>query len=257
MPPIQEEYCEFVTALLAHDISNYNQTSCGYLEMLLEEKLGPLTNDQIRAVSICLRQANRIQSLIESIRLIDELQELPLSPEPLDLDEAIREAMQIVQRSFAEREIRFRFISAKRSVLAEAYLVPLFTHLFSNATRFNDSEIVEVDVNIAPVSDPDNRWLIQIIDNGEGIPPGEARRAFNRVDNRNMHGHGMGLSLVKFLVERWGGKVWLAPEAPDQGTNINLTLPRHSPNSPMIHCAGRIFRGSSGVESRHRTHPAG
>ncbi len=225
MPSKQEEYCEFVTALLAHDISNYNQTSCGYLEMLLEEKLGSLTDDQARAISICLRQAHRIQSLIESIRLFDELRPIPPQPEVQDLDEAIRQSIQIVQRSFAEREIRFRFLSAKRSVLTEPHLVPLFTHLFNNAVHFNDSEIVEVDVTIAPTSDPDKRWLIQIVDNGDGIPPAKRDELFNRIDNHNMHGRGIGLSLVKFLVQRWGGKIWVDPDTPDSGASISFTLP--------------------------------
>jgi signal transduction histidine kinase len=223
MSPSKAERAEFMTALLAHDISNYNQTTRGYLEMLLDEQMGPLTDEQSRALTICLRQSGRIQSLIESARLIDELEGTEPRLEPADLDEAIRDAVAQVQTSFADREVRVRFTPAGRRTLSEGHLQTIFRHLVGNAVRHNESEVVEVDIE---VTRPDEKspWLIRIRDNGEGVHPSRRAELFDRVEHLVIHGAGLGLPLVKLLVQRCGGSIWL--EAPaGRGTVFALSLP--------------------------------
>jgi two-component system, LuxR family, sensor kinase FixL len=218
---------EFLTALLVHDISNYNQTSRGYLEMLMEEQMGSLTEEQLRALTICLRQATRIQSLIESVQLLEEIAQTSSTLETLDLDEAIRDAISFVQSESAEREIRVRFFPANRKTLAEPCLGTMFRHLLSNSIRHNNSEIVEVDITVNKKAGEGgrNHWLIQIQDNGEGIPENRRDSLFFRLDQQNMHGHGIGLSLVKKLALRWGGDITLEPAAAEPGATFTLALP--------------------------------
>jgi signal transduction histidine kinase len=218
------EYSEFVTSLLAHDISNYNQTSRGYLEMLLEEQMGPLTEEQARVLTVCLRQANRIQSLLESIRLLSDLTRTPIKLDVCSLDDAIREAVQWVEKDFADREIRARFTPAGRLVLAETQLSDVFRHLLSNAVRHNDSEVVEVEVRIAERGGEKRMWEVLVTDNGDGVPPARVPDIFSRLDHRDIHGSGLGLSVVRQLVERWGGKAWLEPGRPGVGAIFGLHL---------------------------------
>ncbi len=225
--PTGKEQSEFVTAMLAHDISNYNQTSRGYLEMLLDEQMGPLTEDQSRAITICLRQSNRIQSLIESVRLIADLRDEPLEAKALSLDDAILDAIQHTQSTYADREVRVHFSPADRHVLAEpGHLVTAFQHLLSNAVRHNDTEVVEIHVLIArDGEEKTSPWKIQIRDNGEGIPLTRHPHLFNRLESLAVHGSGLGLSLVRFLVERWNGRIWIEPQAEGAGAVFGLTLP--------------------------------
>jgi signal transduction histidine kinase len=228
MPTGKEARSEFVTALLAHDISNYNQTSRGYLEMLLDEQMGALTEDQSRAITICLRQSNRIQSLIESVRLIADLSDVPSEPRALSLDDAILDAIQHTQSTYADREVRVHFTPGDRAVLAEAAHLPtVFQHLLSNAVRHNDTEVVEIHVQVTrdPPDDKTTPWKILIRDNGEGIPEPRQPHLFNRLESLAIHGSGLGLSLVRFLVERWNGQVWIEPRADGQGAVFGLTLP--------------------------------
>jgi two-component system, OmpR family, sensor histidine kinase KdpD len=218
------ECSEFLVSLLTHDISNFNQTSRGYLEMLLEEQMGTITDDQTRALSHCLRQANRIQGLLESVRLILELDRKEIQLEPVDLDETIREVISRVQTEAADREIRVRFLPAKRKVLAEPpLLAAFFSHLLGNAVRHNDSEVVEIDILITKTDDA--AWLIRVMDNGDGVPPTKQERLFHRLDNRDMHGQDLGLALVKKLVERWGGQIWLEEKQPDHGAIFASKIP--------------------------------
>jgi signal transduction histidine kinase len=219
------EYGEFVTSLLAHDISNYNQTSRGYLEMLLEEQMGPLTEEQARVLTVCLRQANRIQSLLESIRLLSDLTRTPIELDTFNLDDAIRDAVQWVEKDFADREIRARFTPAGRLVKAERQLADVFRHLLSNAVRHNDAEVIEIEVRITErEAAAERRWEVLVTDNGAGVPPARVPDIFSRLGHRDIHGSGLGLSVVRELVERWGGKVWLEPGRPGVGAIFGLQL---------------------------------
>ena len=218
------EYSEFITSLLAHDISNYNQTSRGYLEMLLEEYMGVLSEEHARVLTICLRQSHRIQSLLESVRLLSDLATTPFEPKLIDLDETIREAIRFVEKDFADREIRVRFTPAGRQTRVEEHLGMVFRHLLSNAVRHNEAEVIEIDITISDTREP-GFWRVLIGDNGDGVPPARREHLFARLDHRDIHGSGLGLSLVRRLVERWGGRVWLEPSEPGQGATFGLTLP--------------------------------
>jgi len=57
------------------------------------------------------------------------------------------------------------------------------------------------------------------------VPPNRCDELFSRLDNRDIHGSGLGLSVVRRLVERWGGRIWLEPGEPGKGATFGLTLP--------------------------------
>jgi signal transduction histidine kinase len=215
---------EYFTALLSHDISNYNQTIRGYLEMLLNEQMGPVTAEQSRALGRCLKQSRRIQSLIESVRLFRELDETEVQLRELNLDAAIKEALEVVQNDFADREIRARFAAAARATRAEPQLTAVFVHLFHNAVKFNTCDLVEIEVQVTRVEE---QWEIRIIDNGSGVPAARRDSLFDRYVSHDIHGSGMGLSVVRELVKRWGGEIRLEPPADDAdgGAAFTLSLP--------------------------------
>jgi len=222
--PELETDSAYFTALLSHDISNYNQTIRGYLEMLLNEQMGPLTADQTRALGRCLRQSRRVQSLIESVRQLRDLVDTEPQLQELSLDAAIKEALEQVQSDCADREVRVRFAAAGRMARAEQSLVSVFAHLFSNAVKFNKCEIVEIEVQVTRDQD---RWLVLVIDNGGGVPPARRETLFDRYRGHEIHGSGLGLSLVSELVQRWGGTIGLGESSADGvvGAVFELSLP--------------------------------
>lgn len=216
---------EYITSLLSHDISNFNQTSKGYLEMLLADQIGELSDEQARVMTICLRQTNRIQNLISAVRMMVELAIAPVHQTTVDLDAAVEAAIASVERDFCDREVRVDFVPANRVALAEDHLTCLFRHLLSNGVQHNDSEVVDLSLEISAVEDPP-RWRILISDNGDGISAMRGKHLFQRIDTEDVHGAGVGLCLVKRMVDRWDSEIWLESSTPAQGSVFGLTLPR-------------------------------
>jgi len=220
-----EKAHQFYTALLAHDISNFNQTTRGYLEMLLAEQMGSLSEEQNRVLTTCLRQCRRIQSLVDAIRLLERLESEAPKIEPVELDAAIKTAVVMAQQEFSEQDIRVRFTPARRVVLAEPTLQDVVRQLIGNAARHNNAEVVEVELELEQVDGDPPMWRMMVRDNGDGVPTAKREYIFTRLESGRVHGSGVGLSLAAILVKRWSGRLWLEDTPSGQGAVFGLELP--------------------------------
>lgn len=227
MAGVKFDSSKFIADLLYHDISNYNQTSRGYFEMLLAEQMGPMNDEQVRAIQICFRQTSRIQNLLDSVRLLVEMDGAPVRPERLNLDTLLQSTIQWIQRTHSEREIRVRFSPAGRMAAAESHLEMVLRHLLTNAVCHNDTELVEIDIEVEAVRpETTSTWKVLISDNGNGIEEARQDVLFDRLAIKEVHGFGVGLSLARMLVRRWGGDLWLESSDPDHGSVFGFTVPQ-------------------------------
>jgi chemotaxis family two-component system sensor kinase Cph1 len=224
MTYLPSKFGDYFTAILTHDISNFNQTSRGYLEMLLNEQMGSLTPEQVRSLGNCMRQSRRVQSLIESIRLLIDIDAKEIDLQPINLDGAIKEAMHSVQTDYFDREIRLHHTPANRMALAEPQLKNMLMHLFSNAVRHNDCEIVEVEIKVSLLESPSPTWQLFVEDNGIGIAEKRRSSLFERFEKLDVHGAGLGLSVGKYLLKRWGGEIWLERSEVGKGSVFGVSL---------------------------------
>jgi signal transduction histidine kinase len=105
-------------------------------------------------------------------------------------------------------------------------LIEVMQNLLSNAIKFmGDQEAPEIEVGYAG-PDKDGKAILFVRDNGVGIERQYQERIFglfNRLDP-TIEGTGVGLTLVKRIVENHGGRIWVVSE-PGQGSTFFFTLP--------------------------------
>jgi light-regulated signal transduction histidine kinase (bacteriophytochrome) len=108
----------------------------------------------------------------------------------------------------------------------EPLLTNLFVNLISNSLKFRRPDVPPV-VTVSAQRDGD-QWRITVRDNGIGIEREFADKVFvifQRLHARDAYeGTGIGLAIVKKIVEYHGGRIWLDLDV-DEGTSINFTLP--------------------------------
>jgi light-regulated signal transduction histidine kinase (bacteriophytochrome) len=107
----------------------------------------------------------------------------------------------------------------------ESQLVMMLQHLISNAIKFRGSEPLKVHVAVREL---DDAYEFCVVDNGQGFAPEYAERVFavfKRLHGRDYPGNGIGLAIVRRIVERHGGKTWASAE-PGKGARFFFTLPR-------------------------------
>ena len=107
----------------------------------------------------------------------------------------------------------------------ETQLLQVFQNLIGNSLKFRRDEPPQI--HVAAVKDK-HEWVFSVKDNGLGIEPQHYDRIFvifQRLNKRAEYdGTGMGLAIVKKVVERHGGRIWVESE-PGIGTTFYLTIP--------------------------------
>ncbi|MBL0081283.1 MAG: ATP-binding protein [Saprospiraceae bacterium] len=110
----------------------------------------------------------------------------------------------------------------------------IFTNLIENAIKYSHEEPIHISIN-----DQKENWLIEVADLGPGIPNSEKSRVFQkfyrlgREETRTSKGTGLGLYIVKKIVESHNGSVRINDNNP-KGTIFTLLLPKVAGNEGVI-----------------------
>jgi signal transduction histidine kinase len=114
------------------------------------------------------------------------------------------------------------------NVIAEDLLEEIFVNLFSNSVKYTESSEVKIDILIREYFIGEVKyWMITVSDYGKGIPDLMKKDLFERFYSQ-AKGSGLGLSIVRTLVERYRGKVWVGDrvyEDYSKGTTFGMIFP--------------------------------
>jgi PAS domain S-box-containing protein len=213
-------------ALITHDLRNPLTTILG-LGVTLETYADELPSDRLTRMGRSIRlQAERISRLADDLYDVSQLESssLVLSPRAVDVATTVDVALASVgDTSGVEVTIPPGLV-----VLADARrLEQVMANLVENAIVHGAAPVV-VEARALPSN---NEVEITVTDRGEGVhgvlvPTLFSRlHTFARPDRDRSRGTGLGLPLVRGLVEAMGGRVWYDP-VPDGGARFGLTLPR-------------------------------
>jgi two-component system, OmpR family, sensor kinase len=177
-------------------------------------------------------QVARLGSLVGDLRKLSDLQSRPLEKEPVDLGETVSEAVQAVQTYLqqmgSKRHFAVHFPTVPwriPPVLGDGDLLYLAVfNLLANAAKFTrDGDSVEVRAG-----ETDGRVWLEVADTGLGIPDADLPHVWDELaratNARGIAGTGLGLPLVRVVVERHGGKVGLRSRE-NEGTAVRIELP--------------------------------
>jgi GAF domain-containing protein len=201
----------------------------GYVELLLEEDMGPINERQRESLAIVAEKASQVTRLVSDIIYLEQIERESLQLSNVQMVEVAQLALQGCEVTAAATGIRLRLdaepnlpaISADRDRLNQ-----VFDNLLANAIKFSPSGGV-ITVSVHREMDA---ILVTVADTGIGIPRDRLHRVFERfyqVDGsstRRFGGAGVGLAIVKRIVEAHGGRIWVESE-PGKGTTFYFTLP--------------------------------
>ena len=221
---------------LAQEIRQPMSSIVGYTELLLGESVGILGALQRKFLERVKASSERIEVLLDDLFQIVTLDEnqLELKPETVDLGDIIDEAILAASPQMRERNIILRVnlpdtlpkLEADRDALGQ-----IFIHLLKNAGNASPPE-GEIVLRASTYITEEHRqyMLIQVADQGGGIPTQDLPRVFSRLyraDNALIEGlgdTGVGLSIAKTLVEAHQGRIWVDTET-GKGSTFSVLIP--------------------------------
>ncbi|MER3453497.1 MAG: hypothetical protein C4344_07745, partial [Acidimicrobiia bacterium] len=213
-------------ALITHDLRNPLTTILG-LGVTLETYAAELPADRLARMGTSIRlQAERISRLADDLYDVSQLESrsLLLTPRAVELAQVVEVALASVPDAGGV-EVR---VPRGIQVLADPRrLEQVVANLVENAVVHGAPPVV---VRATLVEGPPPVVEVAVTDHGPGVPVAlqptlfSRLRTFSRADRDRSRGTGLGLSLVRGLVEAMGGRVWYEP-APGGGACFRLTLP--------------------------------
>jgi signal transduction histidine kinase len=229
-------------AMLAHELRNPLAPIRNAVALL--KQIGPVDPRASRAQEIIDRQVGHMSHLLEDLLDVSRITrgKVELRPVCLDLVPLVRQTSEDFRPELERAGITLTLDLPEGPLWANAdstRLAQVLGNLLSNAAKFTESGGY-VRVRLAPGSGPSacgerSSAVLTVSDTGIGIEPEMLARIFDvfaqadRSLDRSRGGLGLGLALVKGLVELHGGDVWARSEGPERGAEFNVRLPLVTP----------------------------
>jgi PAS domain S-box-containing protein len=219
---------ELYLDLLGHDISNMHQIALGYLEMARDlMDAGECTREFLdRPIEVLQRSAR----LIKNVRKLQKLQEGALQTEPVDVCKVLEDVLQEFG-TVPHKAITLNMNGCKDChIHANELLHDVFANLVGNAIR-HTGDRADIVIGLDTTGDDGHQYCrVTVEDNGPGIPDDFKDKIFSRglKDSIKAKGMGIGLYLVKSLVESYDGRVWVEDRVPGdhaKGAKFVVMLP--------------------------------
>lgn len=186
-----------------------------------------MRRDELEAVDA---QVVRISRLVADLRKLTALETTPIERSDVDMRALLDEVVAVIQdrSDFADRQLSLLIPNAPwplPMVEGDPDLLLLAIHnLLDNAVKFSSTDSV---IEVRAIEDG-RELVIEIADTGLGIPGGEIEHVWEELYRgelaRGVPGSGLGLSLVRAIVDSHGGNISLRSRQ-DQGTVFNMRLP--------------------------------
>jgi signal transduction histidine kinase len=221
-------------ATVSHELRSPLTSAREAAHFLQQGGPGPLTEKQGKLVSIIHGSTDRLLRLVSQVLDVSRLSAglLPIERRWFDIERAARRAVKEVRVQAQERgvEVRYEGVQAPNEVFAdEDRVVQILVNLLGNGVRFTPAG----GAVTLRIHDSGADVELQVQDTGIGIPPGTLPLVFERY--RQAHagygGTGLGLTIVRGLVEAHGGRVAVESEE-GKGTRFTVFLPRKPADAP-------------------------
>src|SRR5262245_246357 len=216
-------------ATLSHELRTPLTSIMGYLELFGRRTLGPLSETQAEAIKVMARNAETLTRHVNNLLYLQEVRSTQIKRGPIALHDLLRRVLVEYQRRARDAGLELQIeIHPTATFLGDSLaLEQAFRGLIDNAIKFSSRRS---RVRVLLIDEP-SRVLLRVEDSGIGIPPDHQEKIFlpfYQVDSslaRQHPGAGMGLAIVKHVVEAHGGQVTVR-SAPGAGSTFTLVLPR-------------------------------
>jgi signal transduction histidine kinase len=215
------EVLEFLNDSVSHDLRTPLRVIYGYGELLLEGYADLLDATAREYLGAMIRGGERMEATLDRMLEFSKVRMMELSLQPVDLSRIARRVMNDLLVTAPGRRVT---IQIKEGVVVAGdleLLTSVMENLLGNAWKYSAAK------SSSAISFGVRDGTCFVSDNGDGFDMAFADRLFEPFqrlhDSKTFAGHGLGLSMVRCMIERLGGKVW-GVGSPGVGATFYFTV---------------------------------
>ena len=215
---------------ISHDIRTPLTALMGYVDLLSDNSITKENREEY--VSIIKERGTALKELMEEFFQVAKLEcnDVDITIEKFNISEIVRKNVITFMNEINERNITPEINIGDEEIFAlgdKNYMSRIITNLISNSLKYGyEGKVIGIDLK------EDNKWIIlSIWDKGKGIDKNELPYIFDRLytgeksRNRNLQGSGLGLSIVKNMVQHMNGSI-TAKSIPYEKTIFTVKIPK-------------------------------
>jgi signal transduction histidine kinase len=220
---------EFVY-IATHELKNPVTAMKGYLSLIQEGAFGPVEGKLKHAVDQIDQSNQQLISLLNNLLNIarTEAQKLNIKTQAVAICKIIEEVTQDVKPLLDQKGLSLTHSCQNRAVAVMAdkeRLREIMSNLISNAIKYSETGIIDISHEIIQ-----DQLVTHVKDQGVGISEHDQKQLFTRFFRveeeaaKGIPGSGLGLFIVKQLIEKMGGKIWFQSKL-GEGSTFSISLP--------------------------------
>lgn len=194
-------------------------------EDISEEVRAVFNNDVPEALGFILTSAKKMDSLLSGLLRLSRLGQAALNIEPLDMNAMLNDVSKSFEYQVQEAGATINIESLPPCLGDASQINQIFSNILDNALKYLDESRPGMIRIYAKVQNGQNIYCVE--DNGAGIAPehqGKIFEIFHRLEPDKKGGEGLGLTIVRRILDRHNGKVWIESE-PGKGSKFFVSLP--------------------------------
>lgn len=222
---------DFVSSV-SHELRTPLTSIKGYASILLAEKLGQLPPEVKARLEKINRHSDELTHMINDLLDIAHIEsgKIIMKRQSYEIKAIVEKILDLFSLQLKEKQIsaQLNIDASCQNIFADSRQIErVFINLIGNAMKFTPAQGT-ISISARNV---DGQVQVDVADSGCGIPEeaqGHIFEEFYRVDNSindQVKGSGLGLSLVKQIIQAHGGKIWLNSKE-NQGTTFSFTMPQ-------------------------------
>ncbi|TFF98447.1 MAG: PAS domain-containing sensor histidine kinase [Promethearchaeota archaeon] len=224
----------FFKNLFIHDINNILQVIMSSNELLTHHiKEKDIDHDIPTFLKMIEKQGKKGVELVQNIHKISELEEKDISFETTNVIRILKESIDFIRKSYKNKDLKINIQSnySEYFLSANRLLDDVFQNILTNSIKYNNNKVIEIIIKISEILKDDEKYLeLKFIDNGMGIKDERKKLIFQKEKEPSeiSKGLGIGLSLVKVIIEKYRGQIWVEDRVKgkhEEGSCFIILLP--------------------------------
>jgi len=214
------------TYIASHDLKEPLRGISNFSTFLMEDYFEKLDDAGKQKLKTLQDLSKRMVSLIDNLLVYSRVGRVNLAIKKSDINEIVNEKLTFIDSFIKEKNAKIIILKKLPVVKCdEARIGEVFQNLITNAIKYNKQKDKKIEIDY---TEDDEQYVFSVKDNGIGIPEDqqpEIFKIFKRLHGKNEYGGGTGagMSIVKRIVERHGGEIWIN-SAVDIGTTFYFSI---------------------------------